>query len=357
MRNKEISPRLLRQLDRLYGRAPVVRLRPEDKLAVFSDLHLGSGGADDDFAKNAGLYAAAVEKYYERQKFLLVLNGDIEELMRFPLARIEKSWQGIYALWREFAARGALFKLVGNHDQGLLRRRPGDLSLPVGESLRLEMGEKRLWLFHGHQVSRVNWLFQTLGRLALRWLLHPLGIGNYTVARSSSRRFHVEKRAYLYARAGKMLACIGHTHRPLFESLSRLDAVKIEIENLCREYPSAGTGIKLELERKLASLKDEYAELQQRDRRPHRGENLYHDGPLLPCLFNSGCGIGRNGITAIEIDSRYARLVYWFDRSRSEKYIEAEGYEPQRVDDTDYYRVVLKEEDLDYIFTRINLLG
>ena len=357
MRNKELSPRLIRKLDRLYGKAPVARLRPGDKLVVFSDLHLGTGGADDDFAPNAGLYVAALERFYDREKFVLALNGDIEELMRFPLERIEARWRAVYDAWGKFAERGGLHKTAGNHDQRLLHRRPNGQHLPVVESLRLEIGERRLWLFHGHQVSRVNWLFQTLGRLALRWLLHPLGIGNYTVARSSRRRFNVEQRAYLYARRRRLVAMIGHTHRPLFESLSRLDTVKIEIENRCRLYPAAPSGRKLELEGKLARLKEEYVDLQRKDRRPQRGENLYHEGPLLPCLFNSGCGIGRHGITAIEVDGGRARLVYWFDRRRSEKYIEAGGYEPQRLDGTDFYRVVLKEEELDYIFTRINLLG
>jgi len=50
-------------------------------------------------------------------------------------------------------------------------------------------------------------------------------------------------------------------------------------------------------------------------------------------------------------------LVYWVDRRRSEKYFDADGREPQRLAATDYYRVVLKEDDLEYIFTRINLLG
>ncbi len=355
-RTKSLSPGLLRKLDRLYDQAPVVKLGAGDKLAVFSDLHLGNGGRDDDFARNARLYADALEKYYAPQGFMLVLNGDIEELARFPLASIVRRWGEVYRSWRTFADRGALFKLAGNHDLVLLRRRPGDLPFPVGEALRLEIGAKRLWLFHGHQTSRWNWAFQALGAVLLRWLLHPLGIGNYTVARSSRRRFNVERRAYLHARARKMAVCIGHTHRPLFESLPRLFSVQMEIENLVRRYPGATAREKLELEEKLAALGAEHAGLQRREPRSG-GESLYHDGPLLPCLFNSGCGIGRHGVTALEFDSRRARLVYWFDRQRSRKYIEAEGYAPQQLGNGDHYRVILKEEDLDYIFTRIQLLG
>lgn len=355
MRETELSPRLLRKLDRLYEKAPVLHLGADDKLVVFSDLHLGDGGADDDFRKNADLFLAVLRGRYLEEKFTLVLNGDIEELARFRLKRIRARWKDVYRAWEEFAARGALFKLVGNHELTLLRHR--DLPFPVSEALKIRLGGKSLFVAHGHQTSHLNWAFQTLGILFLRWLLRPLRIGNYTVAHSSRRRFRVERRMYRFARRNKIMALIGHTHRPLFESLARLDTLKIEIENLCRRYPLASAGEKNELRSKLASLKGEYVELQQKDRPLRRAENLYHDGPLLPCLFNSGCGIGRHGVTAIEIARGRAALVYWFDRRRSAKYFDAERVRPQQLGDSDYFRVLLKEEDLDYIFTRIDLLG
>ncbi len=352
-----LTDKLQGRLDRLLQNAPELAPGPDHRLVIFSDLHLGDGGGSDDFKKNAELFLAALRRRYLEGNFTLILNGDIEELARFSLASIATRWLEVYGVWSEFAARGALIKLTGNHDLALLRRRPRDLPFPVQEALKLRLGSKTLFILHGHQTSHLNWAFQTLGILFLRWLLHPLGFGNYTVARSSRRRFNVEKRVYGYARRKKIMALIGHTHRPLFESLPRLDTLKIEIENLCRRYPRAAAAGKRELERKLERLKAEYVKLQQRDRRVHSAENLYHDGPLLPCLFNSGCGIGRHGITAIEIVQGRAALVYWFDRRRSGKYFESEGTQPQQLGDSDYFRVVLKEEDLDYIFTRINLLG
>jgi len=352
-----LDKKMQKRLERLLRAAPELDPGPDHRLVIFSDLHLGDGGGNDDFKKNADLFLALLRRHYLEKDFTLILNGDIEELARFSLARIATRWLEVYGVWAEFAARGALIKLVGNHDLALLRRRPDDLPFPVSEALKIRLGDKSLFVVHGHQTSHLNWAFQTLGILFLRWLLHPLGIGNYTVARSSSRRFRVEKRIYRFARRKKVMTLIGHTHPPLFESLSRLDTLKIEIENLCRQYPQAASEQKLELQQKLARLKKEYVKLQQDDRQVRRRENLYHDGPLLPCLFNSGCGIGRHGVTAIEIVRGRAALVYWFDRRRSEKYLSAAGYESQRLGESDYYRVVLKEEDLDYIFTRINLLG
>ena len=352
-----LTKKLQKKLDRLLRSAPELALDPQGKLVVFSDLHLGDGGANDDFKKNAGLFLAVLQRHYLPERFTMVLNGDIEELARFRLKRIKARWNDIYRAWAEFAARGALIKLVGNHDLGLLRRRSADMPFAVGEALKVRLGEKTLFIMHGHQTSHWNWAFQNLGVLFLRWLLQPLGFGNYTVAASSRRRFNVEKRIYGFARRKKVLAMIGHTHRPLFESLSRLDALKIEIENLCRCYPQATAAEKQILETKLAPLKGEYIELQHKDQRTQSSENLYHDGPLLPCLFNSGCGIGRHGVTALEIATGRIALVYWFDRRKSAKYFESEGSQPQQLGDSDYFRVILKEEDLDYIFTRINLLG
>ena len=341
----------------MFDRAPEIRFGAEHRLVVFSDLHLGDGGRNDDFKKNSGLFLESLRRYYLPRGFTLVLNGDIEELARFPLARVEARWPEIYGAWRQFAERGAFYKLAGNHDLSLLRRRPRDLAFPVGEALKVRLGGHLLFLAHGHQASHLNWAFQTLGILFLRWLLNPLGFGNYTVAHSSRRRYNVEKRMYGFARLKRVMALIGHTHRPLFESLPRLDSVKIEIETLCRSFAQAAPGRQAEMERQLAVLRAEYVELQQRDGGPRRAENLYHDGPLLPCLFNSGCGIGRHGITALEVVDGRAALVYWFDRRRSEKFIAAQGYAPQPLAGTDYYRVELKHEELDYIFTRINLLG
>jgi len=352
-----LTRNLQNKLARLLRSAPELAPGADHRLVIFSDLHLGDGGSSDDFKKNGELFLAAMRRYYLEKRFTLVLNGDIEELALFRLKRITARWAEIYRVWAEFAARGALVKLVGNHDLGLLRHGRRNLPFPVVESLKIRLDGKLLFVMHGHQTSGLNWAFQTFGILLLRWLLRPLGIGNYTVASSSRRRFNVEKRMYGFAREKKIMALIGHTHRPLFESLSRLDSLKVEIENLCRRYPRATAATKQELEQQLARLKGEFVKLQQKDPQVRSAENLYHDGPLLPCLFNSGCGIGRHGITGIEIVRGRAALVYWVDRRRTDKYFDAEGYAPQRLGESDYYRVVLKEEDLDYIFTRINLLG
>jgi hypothetical protein len=86
-------------------------------------------------------------------------------------------------------------------------------------------------------------------------------------------------------------------------------------------------------------------------------ESLYNEGPLVPCLFNSGCGVGKRGMTALEIDRGSINLVHWFDRNITNKYFSFNGYSPERLDETSFYRVKLKTDELRYIFSRINLLA
>ena len=260
-----LNRKLQNKLERLLQAAPELVLGAGQRLVIFSDLHLGDGGGNDDFKKNGELFLAVLQHHYLEENFTLVLNGDIEELARFTLKHIMASWVDVYHTWTEFASRGALIKLVGNHDLGLLRRRSRALPFPVTEALKIRLGAKSLFMLHGHQTSHLNWAFQTFGILILRWLLHPLGFGNYTVAESSRRRYHVERRMYNFAREKKIIALIGHTHRPLFESLPRLETLKIEIENLCRKYPRAKAAARQELEKKLARLKEEYSKLQQKN--------------------------------------------------------------------------------------------
>jgi hypothetical protein len=44
---------------------------------------------------------------------------------------------------------------------------------------------------------------------------------------------------YGFSSRRKIVSIIGHIHRPLFESLSKIDTLKYRIEQLCRHYPLA----------------------------------------------------------------------------------------------------------------------
>ena len=84
------------QLERLLQKAKPVTLGQSAKVLILSDLHMGNGGRRDDFRRNAELVKAMLESYYLSEKYSLVLNGDIEELFKFPLESIVKKWGDLF---------------------------------------------------------------------------------------------------------------------------------------------------------------------------------------------------------------------------------------------------------------------
>ncbi|MFO7782289.1 MAG: metallophosphoesterase, partial [Spirochaetia bacterium] len=84
--------------------------------------------------------------------------------------------------------------------------------------------------------------------------------------------------------------------------------------------------------------------------------SLYNADLIVPCLFNSGCVLGKRGMTSLEIRDGRIALVYWFDASRDDATPYRDTHGMEALPGTHYYRVVLEEDSLDYIFSRINLL-
>lgn len=344
-------------LDQLLAKASAVPVNNESRWVIFSDLHMGDGGPQDDFLRNAAMFRRILISHYLTKGFGLILNGDIEELQLFSLRKIVARWRDIYDLFQRFETGSGLIKLSGNHDIEPLSARPAPGTFPVREAVRLAYGPDSLFVFHGHQVRRFNDLATRLTPWVLRFIARPLGIKNKSTSADSRKKFHVEQRAYRFARSRGLAAVIGHTHRPLFESLSKLDTLRSKIEQACRRLAEVSAGEKDSLEEKVRSLSDEMGRMLTRnDRYDHTG-SLYQTAPPVPCLFNSGCAIGKSGMTALEISAGSIRLVHWFDVRRTRRYLENNGNQPEPLTGTPYYRLVLKEERLDYVFTLIRLIS
>lgn len=348
---------LILSLHRLFAGAPLVKMTGRDRLVVFSDLHVGNRSRGDDFLKNADLFMTVLRRHYLGQGYSLVLNGDIEELLRFSLREIESSWPDLFELFGEFDREGRLYKIVGNHDIALPLYREYPFQGRLLDGLKVQHRDDVLFIFHGHQASGFHTRFSQLVGLSLRYLARPLGIKNYSVSQNRLRRFRMERRVYAFSHAGRLASLVGHTHRPLFESLSKVDALRFRIEQLCRQYTTARPQTRLRLAEDIRRHK---AELQRicahKGERPNR-RGIYNSRLLIPCLFNSGCGIGKRGITAVEVGGGDIALVHWFDRQRSRKHFDLIDEAPQQLDGSDYFRVVLNQDTLDYIFTRIRLLA
>ena len=379
-------------LQRLLDSSPSIPLTSSDRYVIVSDLHLGDGGAQDDFLPNGELLSEVLGRYYLGQGYSLVLNGDIEELQRFSLEAIQKRWRMLYELFHAFGVRSSVYKIVGNHDEGLWRHQPAAGDLPLLSSLRLSFHGETLFLFHGHQATIFFERFNDISGFFVRHFANRLHIRNIPATYESTKKYRTEHRVYAFSSARKIVSIIGHTHRPLFESLSKIDTLRFQIEQLIRNYPIASPRARQAIQKVVDGYKEELARLWLRDREDGMRSSLYNEQLSVPCLFNSGCAIGKRGVTAIEIAEGKIALVHWFDRRRSDKHLRrrdvplregarrrrggaspgrnsasagrGSGASPglvdgttERLEDTEYYRTVLKKDRLDYVFTRIRLLA
>ena len=337
----------------------VLDISNSGKILIISDLHMGYG-SHDDLKHNGEMLTCLLEEYYYKKDWILILNGDIEELQRYPLDNIKEKWAGLYRVFDLFADEDRLYKIIGNHDDELLFGR----SLPIRlypymlhNVIKIETGILPAFVYHGHQLSNIYSRFNNLFRLGIRYFLKPFGIKNITGVRNPHKRFHIEKEAYAFSMKNHCLSIIGHTHRPLFESLGRLDYIKFEIESLCQKYPVSQGEARSKIENEVAALRKELAKLKRKEKRDVLGQNLYGDELPVPCLFNSGSTISKKGLNAIELTNKDIALVYWFKEGKSKKFVTRGGYEIEEIPDHPYRRAVINHDKLDYIFAKIKLLG
>ncbi|POR04648.1 hypothetical protein AU468_03070 [Alkalispirochaeta sphaeroplastigenens] len=358
-----------KDLQDIYDHSPLRKISDGDRLVIFSDLHMGNGGRNDDFRHNGELFASVLGKYYARQGYHLVLNGDVEDLQRFSMRSIVHRWEEVYLAFGAIADRGGLTRIVGNHDLELLEGGPSVTGLgvfgrehwpetfmePVFQGLRLAHRCGTIFIFHGHQTNRWYQKHNNIARLLLRYLANPLHVSTPPVADDSRRRFLVERRAYRFATERNILVFIGHTHRPLFESMGKTDSVLFEIEALCRAYPESDN--QRAIEDRIAQLKEDLLAIQEVETRDHSHVSLYEERLLVPCMFNSGNVLGKQGMTCLEIEGGDLRLVYWADTTKKQRYQRYREYSPEPLEGTPFQRVPIKQDSLAYIFSRVHLLS
>jgi len=343
-------------LDQLCKKTSEIPIDDSQKLVIFSDLHMGKRNSSDDFLPNAQLFMTALREYYLKKGYTLVLNGDVEELHKHALHTIRESWEDVYRVFDEFYEDGRLYKIYGNHDSKLFSFPDLPMRYPLYESIRLTYKEKTLLIFHGHQLSFYYQKFNDLMGLILRYVAKPLRIKNYSVAHDKRKKYVIERRLYEFAKENGIVAIIGHTHRPLFESMSKVDTLNYEIETQLRRYHKVKKSERPEIEDKIHELKGEIERHEQRRGKELSISRLYSNATVVPCVFNSGTVLGKRGVTGIEIRGGRIALVQWFDKNVGKKYIREDRKNTINLEGTDFYRTTLKSDDLDYIFTRIRLL-
>ncbi len=351
MRSKKITSMGLEQL---RMDSPEIHLNDHPKIAIFSDLHMGNGSTRDDFRKNSAIFRTVLEQHYYPNGYTLVLNGDVEELQKYRYRRIHKAWGDIFDLFHAFHDQGRLFKLVGNHDWATQAMPMIFPEFPVHQALRITWNDHEFFVFHGHQARRMYDLLRPFITLGLRFLAVPLGLMNYSISHDSARKFRMERRVYQYSREKKIASIIGHTHRPLFESLSKRDMMIYRLESLIRKLHDATADEKKQIEQRIRKYRKRIEQITE------IGETsslLYSELVPVPCLFNSGYCIGKRGIINLEIADEKISLIQWFDEKVDKSFVRPTGHAPNAIPGTSTQRMVIKKDTLSYIFSCIDLLS
>lgn len=265
-------------LDRALKRnEKTLDLSPKTKIVVFSDLHRGIGDWADDFMHNALSFYTALKYYYQKNYFYIEL-GDGDELYENSrFSDIVRRYSNIYRVMDDFHKENRLCLVWGNHNMQMRCKKwfqkelqkawdyvPGLFNgLTPCETVRL--GEK-IFLVHGHQGDLLNDRLAPFGRfwvrILWRWIQNRFGVNDPTsAAQNALKRNKVEEKIFTWAKKNNLIIIAGHTHRPMFESLSK----------------------------------------QQRLRGSKK----------IPFYFNCGSGVHPRCVTCLEIENMEIRLVKW----------------------------------------------
>lgn len=282
------------------------------RFVLFSDQHKGAGDGADDFINAVPNYLAALQ-YYDTHDFTLINLGDNEELWENTLGPVKKFHAASFEAERKFVDRGAFVKIIGNHDlfwgndpfawwqiRDIFKK---NIKIYEGVVLATLINERPLYIrcTHGHQGdlnSDGNWFSKFFVSRIWAPLQGWLRVNPNTPAYDKEKKtLHNEIMYEWSTTQGDGILITGHTHQPVFASLTHL-------ERLYKEYQIAKQeGTELEI----ARLE---AEITKREREYSSVSVDY--AKMKPTYFNTGCCCLPDGdMTGIEIEAGMIRLVKW----------------------------------------------
>lgn len=339
--------RVARAYDAVYART--LRRRAEglrvtldaatDRYIFLSDLHRGADNGADDFRRTERALNAALA-YYNRLGYTLVLIGDVEELWEERPTAAVKAHARSYGLEVPFHKAGRYIRIWGNHDDEwqyparvhtFLDPVYGPPAVQVHESLLIDVVDGdtslgSLFVVHGHQGDAPSDRWSWLSRLVIRYLWRPFqrltGASASTPATSWDLSHKLNRAIYAWAaRQPGVVLIAGHTHRPVFRSLSHAAQIAEELARLESEAHVPPTPAQLEAQAlllaKLEWIRADEPSASARTASARTGPDD-EDGYELakPCYFNSGACCYEDGdITGLEIAAGEIRLIRWPDEA------------------------------------------
>ncbi len=291
----------------------LLALRPDEMpIVIFSDHHKGARDGRDDFGPAEKNYLAALH-YYNSRKFYYINLGDSEELWENNIFTILKHNKATFEMERLFAERNAYCKIYGNHDlywqndpfaQIALKKMYGrHVDIHTGIVLRVSLptGPIDILCTHGHQGDA-----QSDGNAFSKWFVSNiwgptqafLDVNTNTPACNHENKTLHNQYMYEWSAAQRELVLItGHTHQPVFNSLTHLERLYLRMEEaLLKKDEEAIRNI----EREIPKRKQQYDYVNSSFR------------TMKPSYFNAGCCCFNGGtITGLEIAGGSIRLVRW----------------------------------------------
>ncbi|RYG52000.1 MAG: metallophosphoesterase [Chitinophagaceae bacterium] len=288
------------------------------KFIIFSDQHKGGKDGADDFVLAEPNYMQALE-YYNTREFSLICLGDCEELWENTLSKVKDSYPQTFEAEKKFIGRKAFIKILGNHDLywgndpfawWQLEKIYGEkLKVYEGVVLSVNLSGRpfRILCTHGHQgdaQSDGNWFSKFF--VARIWAPFQayLRINPNTAAYNNEKKSLHNEIMYEWSAVQKdTLLITGHTHQPVFVSLTH-------IERLYREFQYAKKNDDNTLMQTIE------AEIRKREQEFAAVAIDYLT--MKPSYFNSGCCCFIDGdITGIEIENGQIRLIKWSQHDKN----------------------------------------
>lgn len=304
----------------------------EGKFIIFSDQHKGRRNGADDFTQAEPNYLAALE-YYNDQDYYFINLGDSEELWENNLWQVKKKNKAAFEAERKFLEKKKYVKVFGNHDlfwdndpfawlqlrsifkekvkvyegvilKSLVNSKESIVNTHDSASTTIDYGLSTInsiFLTHGHQgdaQSDGNWFSKFFVAKIWAPLQALLRINPNTPAYDAEKKTLHNSIMYDWSSEQKdLLLVTGHTHQPVFASLTHL-------ERLYKQFQLAGK------DKNTAELEKLLNEIKKREKEFTAVAVDYME--MKPTYFNTGCCCFSDGdITGIEISGGYIRLIKW----------------------------------------------